>query len=261
MDQPNLTDPGIVKSADRTLKILTLLADQPDGMTMTDIGKALDIPLSSMHALVGTLAKREFVLRDENSYCYRLGPQILRLASSYRAQVDLITIADPVMDRIRRAVGETISLSVLQGQMIMFIHKKPAQGVVKVVNPVGTRLYAHATGSGKVMLAYLDDGEFDRIYPDEDLPIITSTTIGSKSTLKKTLSDIRMQNYAYDEEESALGVWAVASSLRDDTGRPIAAISIVGPTSRIASKDVTNWYQIVRDGAAEIDSSLGFIEV
>lgn len=259
-NQSGPSDLGIVKSAARTLEILSLLAEQPDGMTMTAIGNTLKIPLSSIHALIGTLVQMDFVLRDENSFHYRLGPKILRLASSYRAQVDLITLADTVMDRLRRDVGETISLTVLQGQMIMFIHKKSAEGAVKVVNPVGTRLYAHASGSGKVMLAYLEEGELERIFPEEQLPEVTSTTIKKKSLLKKHLAEVRTQNYAFDNEESAIGVWAVASCVRDEAGRPIAAISIVGPTSRIASKDVSSWHHIVRQAASEISSSLGFFE-
>jgi DNA-binding IclR family transcriptional regulator len=251
---------GIVKSAARTLDILSLLAEQPDGMTMTGIGSALKIPPSSIHALIGTMLHLEFVLRDKDSSRYRLGPKILQLASSYRAHVDLITLADPVMEQIRNSVGESISLSVLQGQMIMFIHKKAAEGAVKVVNPVGTRLYAHATGSGKVMLAYLDEEELDRVFPDEQLPEVTSTTITDKSELKKHLIEIRKQNYAFDKEESAIGVWAVASCVRDDTGRPIAALSIVGPTSRIASKDVRTWHHSVRQFASEISLSLGYFE-
>lgn len=259
-DKEGSSNHGIVKSAARTLEILSLLAEQPDGMTMTGIGRALKIPLSSIHALIGTMVHLEFVLRDRDSSRYRLGPKILQLASSYRAQVDLITLADPVMDQIRNSVGETISLTVLQGQMIMFIHKKAAEGAVKVVNPVGTRLYAHATGSGKVMLAYLEEEELDWILPDEDLPEVTPTTITKKAHLKKHLVDIRKQNYAFDNEESAIGVWAVASCIRDDAGRPIAALSIVGPTSRIASKDVSTWHHIVRQHASEISLSLGFFE-
>ncbi len=253
--------PSLVKSAARALDILTLLSEQPEGLSMTEMSKILEIPISSIHALIGTLSQMSFVLRDLNSYCYRLGPKILQIASSYRAQVDLITLSDPVMDRIRQIVGETISLTVLQGQMIMFVHKKPAEGVVKVVNPIGTRLHSHATGSGKVMLSYLDDEELDSIYPEDDLPTMTPTTITTKASLRRSLSKIRKQNYAYDNEESALGVWAVASCIRDDTGRPIAALSIVGPTSKIASKDVTTWYQLVRNGAAEISSSLVYFEV
>jgi DNA-binding IclR family transcriptional regulator len=110
------------------------------------------------------------------------------------------------------------------------------------------------------MLAYLDDDELDGIFPDEDLPVITPKTTSKKAQLRKSLSQIRKQNYAYDNEESALGVWAVASCIRDDTGRPIAALSIVGPASRIAAKDNSLWYQLVRNGAAEISSSLGYFE-
>lgn len=252
------SDLGLVKSSARTLDILTLLTEHPEGMTLTEIGKRLKIPLSSLYALIGTLVQKDFVLRAENGFHYRLGPRILQLASAYRGQVDLITLADSVMNRIRRAVSETTSLSVLQGQMILFIHKRPAEGVVQVVNPVGTRLYAHATGSGKVMLAYLDEEAFERIYPEEALPALTPATIRSKSALKARLAEVRERNYAYDDEESAVGVWAVASCVRDEEGHPVAALSVVAPTSRLQTKDPSEWHLLVRAGAAEVSASLGF---
>lgn len=249
---------GIVKSSARTLDILTVLAEQSEGMTLTEISQRLDIPVSSLHALVGTLVQKDFVLRDPGSYHYRLGSRLLQLASTYRSQVDLITLAEPVMDRIRQLVSETTSLSVLQGQSILFIHKRTAEGAVQVVNPVGTRLHAHATGSGKVMLAFLDQEEIGQIYPDESLPSVTPATLRSKSELMARLSEIRTLNYAYDEEESAIGVWAVASCIRDEDGRPIAALSIVAPISRLRSKDESDWHRLVRDGANEVSAALGF---
>lgn len=249
---------GPVKSAARTLEILTFLSQRPSGMRLTEIVAALRIPPSSLHALVATLVEREFVVRDESGFYYRLGPMILQLASAYTSQVDLVLLADPIMDRIRRVVGEGTSLSVLQGQMILFIHKMPADRVVQVVNPVGTRLLAHATGSGKVMLAYLGGDEFDKIYPDEELARLTPATIRSRAELKARLPQIRKLNYSYDEEESSAGVWAVASCIRDEAGTPAAALSIVAPTSRVQTKNVSSWHSLVRDGAAEISAALGF---
>jgi DNA-binding IclR family transcriptional regulator len=250
--------PGDVKSATRALDIFELLAGFPNGLSLTDIGKSLNIPLSSMHALVNTLLSRGYLIRSEGTMLYRLGPGIVKVASSYRAQADLVSIADQVMEHLRDITSETTSLSVLQGDMIVFIHKRPAEGVVQVVNPVGTRRCAHATGSGKVMLAYLPPEELDRIYPNEILPTLTPQTIKNKTDLMTALAIVRKDQFAYDNQESDIGVWAVASCIRNAEGRPVAALSIVAPFYRIQSKDYTKWYKLVKDGAAEASALLKF---
>jgi IclR family transcriptional regulator, acetate operon repressor len=249
---------GNVKSATRALDIFELLADFPNGLSLTDIGKSLNVPLSSMHGLINTLLDRGFLIRIEGTMLYRLGPGIVKVAASYRAQADLVSIADPIMERIRHITSETTSLAVLQGNMIVFIHKRPAEGVVQVVNPVGTRRFAHSTGSGKIMLAYLSSEEIDNLYLDEELPVFTPNTIKTKTALLSALAEAREKQYAYDNEESNTGVWAVAGCIRNEEGRPVAAISVVAPLFHIQAKDYMNWYTYIRDGAIEASAPLKF---
>jgi DNA-binding IclR family transcriptional regulator len=142
--------------------------------------------------------------------------------------------------------------------MVAFIHKRPSKGIVQVVNPVGTRLPAHATGSGKVMLAHLSEWEIDQLYPTEKLPGRTATTITSKHVLKEALAVIRQQSYAYDDGESEEGVWAVAACIRGEDGRPLAALSVVGPFFRVIGKPYNEWNRIVVEGAREISGVLCF---
>jgi len=248
----------VVRSVDRALDILELLAEFPEGLTLTDISKQLKVPLSSVHDLMGTLLYREYVSREITSSRYRFTPKFVLLASLYRSKLDLITLAEPVMARLKEATGETSSLSILQDDMIVFIHKHPAEGVIQIVNPVGTRLPAHSTGSGKVMLAQLPDERIHQLYPNDTLPQLTEYTISDRGQLMKVLEEIRKTNYAYDEEESIAGVWAVASCIRDIEGNPVAALSVVGPRFRIEKKSYKEWHSLTLEGANEISSALGF---
>lgn len=251
-----LSENELVKSSARTLDILTLLANKSEGMKLTDIGEELGIPLSSIYGLIKTLERKGFLLHNSRNSQYLLGPKILQLSHLFRSQLDLVKYAEPVMDRLRRVTSETTSLSVLQGDKIVFIHKRIAEEVLRVVNPVGTTLYAHATGSGKVLLAFLNEEEVEQIYRNEKLTKVTPNTIGLKSDLMSRLAEIRKCNYAYDDEESELGVWAVASCILSEAERPLAALSIVGPTNRISKKDTSDWNQLVREGAREISLKL-----
>jgi DNA-binding IclR family transcriptional regulator len=257
-DQEKLLNQGDVKSAARALEILELLSEFPDGLSLTVIGKRLEIPLSSLHGLINTLINKDFLVCYEGLHVYKLGPKLLQLSTAYQSHIDLISLADPVMDRIRRVTSETTSLTVLQGNTIYFIHKRVTEALVQVVNPVGTRILAHATGSGKIMLAYLTAEEIDETYPFDSLPTLTPFTISTKFGLNAALAEIRQLGYAYDNQESEIGLWAVAGCIRNSNGKPIAAVSVVAPLFRIQGKDYSNWYKLVRDGAAEISTMLGF---
>ena len=248
-----------VKSAVRVLQILDILAINPDGLILTELQEKSGIPISSLHGLMSSLEHMNYVKRSDDSRRYKLRTKLLQFTSILSSYHDLITISDPIMNQIKEETSEATSLSILEGDSILFIHKNPAPGRIQIINPAGSRLPSHATGSGKVMLAYLEDEELETIFPDEMLPQVTSRTITSKSRLKQELMLIRERGYAYDDEESSIGVWAVASCIRKRSGKPIASLSVVAPISRVQSKDSSNWPELVRRGAIEISNSLEYL--
>jgi len=249
---------SIVKSAIRVLDVLDILAEHPEGLVFTELQAITNFPNSSLHGLLSSMAYKNYIRRDQETKRYRLSFKLLQFNSVLQTQSDLIALSDPWMDKIRSVSRETTSLSLLDGNSILFIHKKPGPGRIQVINPAGTRLPAYATGSGKVMLAYLPGEELDALYPEEDLPKITENTVTSRSALKELLQKIRRDGYAFDNEESSPGIWAVAGCIRTDTGRPLAALSIVAPISTIQMKDTSSWPGLVRDAAEEISKGLAF---
>lgn len=249
--------PKIVKSAARVLDIIELLVGYPEGLTLSELKENLEIPLSSLHDLLSTMVIKGFVLRDKQLR-YMLGPKISSVVSSYSIDSDIVLIANPLMDQLRDKTGESNSLTVLVRNHIIFIHKKVAKGIVKIINPTGTRIPAHATGSGKILLAFLPEPELDQIFPEDELQSLTPNSISSKRELKRELKKIKKAGYAYDEEESEVGVWAVACCIRDKQGEPVASLSVVAPTFHVTNKKKEQWRDDVIDTAKKISSGLGF---
>ena len=250
---------GVVKSAARALDILELLIKLPRGLSLTEIGRDLDIPLSSLHNLMNTLILKGYINRDDATSVYQASSKLIQLAASYHAQHDLVGIADPVMKELGDLTGETTSLAILQDNVIVFIHKRSSQDLLQVVNPVGTRLPAHTTGLGKAMLACLPEEEVDRLYPHEQLEKLTPVTISGRAALKRALQEARQRGYAVDDRESHNGVWAVASAIRNRAGYPVAALSIAAPRSRVQGKDVSHWCEATASGAQKISQILGYV--
>jgi IclR family acetate operon transcriptional repressor len=248
----------LVKSAARSLDILDYLADHPGGASLTDLHRHLHVPVSSLHNIIMTMVQKGYLARNEVTLMYYLGNKIGQLANSYYEQVDLIQLADPYMSRLARLTGETASLTVLRGNQVVFIHKVSGESVRQVVNPVGSTLAAHATGSGKVMLAYLPEGELDHLYPHDRLEGFAPNTITSKRALRDKLTKIAIDGYAFDDEESTPGIWAVAGCIRDRHGLPVAAISIAGFVGHIKMRNYLEWPQPVQEMTAEISTALGY---
>ena len=250
-----------VKSAARVLDTLELLAGRPDGMSLKEITRSLDIPSSSCHGLLRTLSNRGYVIRDDSVRTYRLGMQLFQIAGVHADSVDLVRIADPVLDRISLVCGETVSVAIREGTDVVFIHKKTSSGVIRVVNPVGTRLPAHGTALGKVLLAELPEGELDALYPSDPLERCTPNTLCSRQALKSCLAEVRDQGIAFDVEESAIGVQAVGAPIRDHSGRAVAAISIALVSVR--ERDQDYWHllgKLTNTGAQIVSSGLGYPE-
>lgn len=254
-----LTREHNVKSAARTLDVLELLAGAPEGHTLSTISQRLGIPVSSLHNIVATMTRRGYLLRDQTTRAYRVGPKLGQLSAMAPGQPDLTLAADAVMRSLTHLTGESTSLSILQGDSIVFVHHFLSKEIVQVVNAIGTRVPAHATASGKVMLAHLTDEEFERSYPSENLIQLTPATIGSRTELKRVLEKVRRQGHAYNNEESAPGVWAVASCILGRGCQPIGALSLAVPASRLKSREHPEWATMTEQAASSISALFGFV--
>ena len=248
-----------VRSARRALEILELVAEAPNSLTLSEIAGGLQLPNSSAHALASTLLDAGYLTRDKLSLRYSLGPRVGRLAAAFRAGRDLLSASSHAMDWLRHMTGETVSLTTLEGTDVVFIDKRTADGQVQVVNPVGTRLPAHATGSGKVMLACLSEEHIKELYPSEELPRSTPYTIANRGQLLEVLARGCADGYALDEQESEMGVWATAAAIRDMSGGPVGALSIFAPFFRVQAEHRRLWSNWVLQGAAEASAALGYL--
>lgn len=257
VESPTVDRP--VKSSARTLDVLELLAGFPDGLTLTSLSQNLGIPVSSLHNIVATMTRRGYLLRDPASRSYRVGSKLNQLSMLARGQPDLLSVADPFLRSLSHLTGESTSLSILEGDTIVFVNRYLSRELVQVVNPIGTRVPAHATASGKVMLAYLSEDEFGRTYPSDRLAKTTPATIGTRTELKQALIQIRSQGYAYNKEESAPGVWALASCIHGRGCEPVGALSVAVPVSRLQCLESPEWAAMTRQAASDISALFGFI--
>jgi DNA-binding IclR family transcriptional regulator len=247
----------MVKSAKRVLKIAEFLASQRNGATLIEIGRSLDIPASSCHSIINTMVAMGYLYRESGSKLYHLTRKWVQLAIVI--DTDLIERADPWMDEIFRITGESISLAVLDGENVLFIHKKTSHERLRIVNPIGTRFPVHATALGKSIMACCDDDKLKVWLDGKILSPITPHTITSNSDLFKCLKKVREEGIAEDWEESTIGVIAIAACIRDNTNNPAGALSVAVPKFR-ANDDLywENLKRMIKVGAEMVSLDIGF---
>jgi DNA-binding IclR family transcriptional regulator len=247
-----------VKSADRSLDVLELLADCRDGLTLSEVCEALGWPKSSTLALLRTLRRRDYLADGRRPRSYRLGSQVGWLGTAYLTGIDLVRDGQEVVNIVSRRCDETVHLATLDGSDVLYVAKEEGTGQVRMVSAVGRRIPAHGTGVGKMLLSGLSTDELARRYPpDAPLAAMTPTTITDRAALLAELAETRARGYAVDNGESTVGLRCLAAPVFDASGRMVAAMSVSVPSPRF-SPDRSAWLlEVIRDGAATLSRRLG----
>lgn len=247
-----------VKSADRVLTVLDLLAARGPS-TFSAIVAALGLPNSSAHNLLQTMVRRDYLEFHPEARTYALGLRLWQVAQAYGGNRDLVTVARPLMQQIVEITGETVQLARLDGVENVYLAIAESPHPMKLVSAVGERLFAHATGLGKALLAALPDDEVRRLLAGVTLPAFTPYTITDVDDLVRSLAEIRHRGYATDEEEYVIGCRCVAMAVRGASGEVLAAMSVSIPTPRHTPAIAERARLSLRDAVDELERRLGHV--
>lgn len=247
-----------VEGADRVLRALEELGDAPGGLGVTELGRCLGVDKSTAHRLLATMLARGFVRLNPHTQRYQLGLRLVVLGAIAARGVDLTDIARPVLEALRDDTGEASSLAVLSEGEVIFLAKAAASGALTVNHGVGTRLPAHCSALGKVLLAGGKDPEqIDRAIAQRGLAGHTPRTITDPDDLRRHLAQVAARGWAIDDEEYAVGLRCLAAPIRDAMGDVVAAAGISGPVTRVTLERVTTLAERVRQAANDISGLLG----
>jgi IclR family KDG regulon transcriptional repressor len=248
-----------VKSALRVLDIFELLAQYPDGISLSEIATQLHIPKSSAHGLLGTLLSRGYLRAGRQGRTYRLGVRLFELGSGYMASTDLMADGQEIVRELAHACDETVHLAILTGDEVLYVAKEEGTNTVRMVSAVGKRFPAHATGVGKMLLAALTPAELDALYPpDRPLAPITPHTIIDAAAFRQELAASRRRGYATDFEESTPGLCCIAAPVFDSDGVQVAAVSVSVPSIRFTAERQNTLRLLLQESAGRLSRILGY---
>lgn len=254
MERPDRPAPRYpVESADRVLRLLSLLKDGPE-IQLSDVRDRLDIGQSTAHRLMAMLVYRGFAVQDSRTKLYRAGPELFSISLSATSRFNLKESARPVVERLAGESGETVHVGVLEGSNVRYIDCVESPSLLRVGARVGLLTPAHASSLGKSMLARLDDEEVRAILPSADLVRLTEHTVTSIADLLTELASVRERGFARNSGEIELGVTSVAVAVAAPSraGVGLAALSIATPAQRASEESARAHVALLREGCAEI---------
>jgi IclR family transcriptional regulator, KDG regulon repressor len=226
---------------DIALDILELYSPTQKQLGISEIASRLGRKISSVHRTLAILKNRGYMEQAVERGKYGLGLKVFELGCVYRNQTDLIREVGARLERLARATDETVNLAVLRagGRDVTYVFKIDSPHVLRTDIQIGTKLWAHCTALGKVLLAALDRAELDVLYPPHSaLEGYTERSLKDTDRLRVELERARREGFALDRGEFRREVVCVAMPLRDRDGRVAAAVSVSGPASRFSAEQV-----------------------
>jgi len=237
------------------LAIVELLAHSDRALGLTEIAVELDLGKSNVHRLLQALVEARFILRDERSGRYAAAIKLWELGSAVLSKLDLRMHAEQVMDELLARTQETVHLSVLDGDEVVYVHKLDSPNPVRAYTQIGGRAKAHCVATGKAMLAFHSPAMLERI--SQQLVARTPKSITVPEQFLQEMARVRSQGYAVNKGEWNENVCGIASPVSDVSGQVVAALGLSGPKERFKAAQIKTFAPLIVDAAARVSRQLG----
>lgn len=245
-----------VQGLERGFAVINAFSGDAPVLTIADVAERTGLPRAVARRYLLTLRELGYVAQDGSGFL--LTPRLLRLGFAYLSTLSVSDIAQPLMQRVVETLHESCSLAVLDGADVVYVGRVVAKRLMSVNLVIGSRLPAHATSLGKLLLAHLSPAALDDYFRTADLLRLTRKTISSQPRLRKELAAIRQQGYAFGDEEAEDGVIAVAVPIVDRRHHVAAALNVSGHASRVTLDEMRARYlPVLSEAARGVSRALG----
>ncbi|MDO1583287.1 IclR family transcriptional regulator [Rhizobium oryzicola] len=218
------------------LKVIEAFGETQPRLTITEASKLTGLDRATARRCLLTLAELGFAHYDGKFFS--LTPRILRLGHAYLSATPLPHVVQPFLDRLSEEVGQSASVSVLDGTEVVYVARASQRRVMSINLSPGSRLPAYCASMGRVLLAQLPEEEARALLNQSTLRSFTPKTKTGVEELVEEVRKIRAQGFAVIDEELELGLRSIAVPLTDARGRTVAALNIGAPAARVAAKEM-----------------------
>jgi IclR family transcriptional regulator, KDG regulon repressor len=242
----------------RANQIMKALAKQPGEFGLREICRAVRLPSSTVYRLLATLENEGLVERSDDGLRYRLGLQIFRLGTAVLNNMRLEREAYPLMQKLAESSGETVNLGVLSGSNVLYLQKIESKEPLRADLVVGGLVPSYCSATGKVLLAFLPEGQLDILFRDTKLIRMGPNCLTSMDQLKNELEVTRKRGYSIDDQEFNSQIRATGAPIWGHRQGVIAAIAVAGPATRLTPARLNELVAVTTHAAGEISVRLGY---
>jgi IclR family pca regulon transcriptional regulator len=244
-----------VQSLDRGLAVIRAFGPDRERLSLSEVARATGLTRAAARRFLLTLVSLGYVRSDGREFSLR--PRVLELGYAYLSGLALPDVAAPHMEELVARLHESCSISVLDGQHVVYVVRVPTKRIMTVAISVGTRFPAYATSMGRVLLAALPPGELDRYLAEATLAPLTANTVTDAGRLRELLREVAGQGYAIVDQELEEGLRAVAAPIRGAADVGMAAINVSAHASRVSMDALREHIlPVLLDTAAQIEADL-----
>lgn len=242
----------------RALGVITLIADQaPQSMGVSSIARELELPKAVAHRILKEFTSAGFLVFDDGTKKYRLGPGSLTLGLAALRTLDAPKVARPHLQRMVARTGETATLSVRNGWVRVYVDQVLSPHEIRMSISLGTAHPLYAGSSSKAILAHLADDEIDQYLTEHALDPVTPATITDVARLRRELQEVRRVGFAVSRGERQSGAGSVAAPIHRASGEVFGSISLCGPQDRFDQGRIDEHAKVVVETARLISEELG----
>ncbi|WP_395316655.1 IclR family transcriptional regulator [Variovorax sp. UC74_104] len=243
-------------SAERSLRLLALLANEGRALTLAELAAQLGLPKGTAHRICTQLLSTGFLARDVDERSFTVGPALRRLAFDTLNHGVVRGLRHEVLSALVREVGETCNLTTLDGAQVLYLDRVEAQWPLRLTLDVGSHVPLHCTASGKLFLALMPAKARDAFIDGLPLERMTPNSITSADALRAECEAIAKRGHSRDNEEFIAGLVAVAVPVRDAVGAVRAALAVHAPTARMSMDDALQRIDALKAAAQKMTGLL-----
>jgi len=225
---------------------------------VSELARRVGVGKSTAHRVVWTLVAEDLLEKVDETGLFRLTSTMRNLGISAETALSLHQAATGPLDRLRSVTDQTLHVAILDGTDVLYVERRESPTALAVFRGVGGRNAAHATSTGKVLLAYLDPDEQAQLVRSMRLTRKTGYTITNRSTLIHELAEIRRRGYAENVFESEAGMVSIAAPIRGRTGHVVAAMSVAGAVTGGDPEPMRRLVRPLIEAAEQVSHNLGW---
>jgi len=225
-------NPDFVQSLERGLAVIRTFGAERPRLTLSEVAKTTGLTRAAARRFLLTLVQLGYA-RNVGRY-FELRPRLLELGYAYLSSLGLPEVAQPHLEELAAELHESVSISVLDGEEIVYVVRVPSRRIMSVTIALGTRFPAYATSMGRVLLAGLEPSQLEEYLGEVKLSPLTPQTLVDPALLRDVLQSVRRDGYAMVDQELERGLRSVATPIHDWDGTVIAAVNVSAHATRVS---------------------------